>query len=138
MKQLAEKLDLLTANKIELVVVSADSVATSEAFAAAHGLTFPVGAGLTESQMRDLGLYVSSPRTLFSEPAFFLLTPTGIIIKWQAFPWAVAPTLTTSLLVCSGWRRRSSASLPLLTTSGAASKLHSQLGCTGANGGKRF
>jgi hypothetical protein len=46
--------------------------------------------------------------------------------------------LTTSLLVCSGWRRRSSASLPSLTTSGAASKLHSQLGCTGANGGKRF
>lgn len=95
MKQLAEKLDLLTANKIELVVVSADSVATSEAFAAAHGLTFPVGAGLTESQMRDLGLYVSSPRTLFSEPAFFLLTPTGIIryVEVASFPMGGRPNV---------------------------------------------
>jgi peroxiredoxin len=101
MKQLAEKLDLLTANKIELVVVSADSVAISEAFAATHGLTFPVGAGLTESQMRDLGLYVSSPKDyqpqdhLFSEPAFFLLTPTGIIryVEVASFPMGGRPNV---------------------------------------------
>ena len=57
----------------------------SAQFAAAKELTFPVACGLTEDNMRSLGLYVSDPKDYqpqkhrFSEPAYFLLTGDNII-----------------------------------------------------------
>ncbi len=57
----------------------------AEALYAELGLTFAVGYGLVETQMRALGLYVSDPthyieqRHRFSEPAYFFLLPDGRI-----------------------------------------------------------
>ena len=50
-----------------------------------QGYTFKIGAGLTEDQMRVLGLYVSDPTNYieqtfpFSEPAYFYLTADSTI-----------------------------------------------------------
>lgn len=53
--------------------------------ASEEGWTFPVGYDLTEPQMRQLGLYVSSPRSPeetdrnFAEPGLFVINPQGTI-----------------------------------------------------------
>lgn len=66
-------------NQINVVAVSADSVDVARNFAETSGLTFPIAAGLTEAQMRTLGLYISDPKGyqpqahVFAEPAYFLL-----------------------------------------------------------------
>ena len=50
-----------------------------------QGFTFKIGAGLTETQMRALGLYVSSPTDYieqsfnFAEAAYFYLTADGLM-----------------------------------------------------------
>ena len=51
--------------------------------AAEHGWRFPVGYGLTIDQMRQLGLYISEPRSPqetdrpFAEPGLFAINPEG-------------------------------------------------------------
>ena len=64
-------------------VLSADSREKAPADVEQFGWTFPVGYGLTAAQMRELGLYISSPRStaetdhLFSEPGLFVINPQG-------------------------------------------------------------
>ena len=79
------KLSALKDASIEVVAVSADPVDVSASFVAANGLAFPVACGLSEDNMRTLGLYVSDPKDYqpqkhrFSEPAYFVLTRDNII-----------------------------------------------------------
>lgn len=67
----------------DILAVSADTREKAEADVAEHGWTFPVGYGLTEGQMRALGLYVSEPLSEsetdrnFAEPGLFCLRPDG-------------------------------------------------------------
>lgn len=68
---------------IAVWALSADPVERAQADAMEHGWTFPVLAGLGVEQMRQLGLYMSAPRSPqetdrnFAEPAVFVLNPEG-------------------------------------------------------------
>ena len=74
--------DFLAAG-ISVWALSADPVERAQEDAMAHGWTFPLLASLGEEQMRQLGLYMSSPRSPnetdrnFAEPAIFVLNPQG-------------------------------------------------------------
>lgn len=71
---------------MDVVVVSADTAAKAEADRAEFGWDFDLGYGMTEMQMRSLGLYVSSPLSeaetdgLFSEPGAFGIRPDGTLM----------------------------------------------------------
>lgn len=71
------------AANIALFTVSADGKEKAEADVAEHGWTFPVGYGLSVDEMRQLGLYISDPRSPqetdrpFAEPALFVINPAG-------------------------------------------------------------
>lgn len=64
-------------------VVSADTRQEAEAEASECGWKFQVGYGLSIEQMRELGLYISDPRSPqetdrpFAEPALFVINPAG-------------------------------------------------------------
>ena len=81
---------------IEIAAVSADPQFKAEAEATECGWTFPIGYNLSFSQMRELGLYISEPRTPeetdrpFSEPALFVINPDGMtqIIDISNAPFA--------------------------------------------------
>ena len=69
--------------QVELLVASGDIQEKAEIESKEEGWTFPIGFGLTVGQMRELGLYISSPRSdqetdrPFPEPGLFLTTPEG-------------------------------------------------------------
>lgn len=77
--------DDLRAVGISTVAVSADPEEKAAADVAEFGWTFPVGFGLSVAQMRQLGLYISEPRSPqetdrpFSEPGLFVINPAGHI-----------------------------------------------------------
>jgi peroxiredoxin len=83
LKTLDGMLDAFTAAKIAVMVVSADPKEKAEMDVGEHGWRFPVGYGLTTDQMRQLGLYISEPRSPqetdrpFSEPGLFAINPEG-------------------------------------------------------------
>jgi peroxiredoxin len=68
---------------IAVMAVSADSLEKAQADVAEQGWRFPVGYGLTTDQMRQLGLYISEPRSSqetdrpFAEPGLFVVNPHG-------------------------------------------------------------
>lgn len=71
--------DEYAAAGIAVWALSADPVERAQEDAMEHGWTFPLLAGLGEAQMRQLGLYMSAPRSPsetdrnFSEPALFVI-----------------------------------------------------------------
>jgi peroxiredoxin len=72
-----------TAAGVAVAAISADPIEKAQADIAEFGWRFPVGYGLTEDQMRTLGLYISRPRTPpetdrpFAEPGLFVINPGG-------------------------------------------------------------
>jgi peroxiredoxin len=82
-KTLDGMLDEFRAAGIAVMAVSADSHEKAQADVAEQGWRFPVGYGLTSDQMRQLGLYVSDPRSPqetdrpFAEPGLFVINPEG-------------------------------------------------------------
>lgn len=71
---------------MDVVVVSADTQAKAQADQQDFGWEFDLCYGLTEPQMRALGLYVSEPLSdaetdaLFAEPGAFALRPDGTLM----------------------------------------------------------
>ena len=71
---------------LDLIVVSADTHEQASADQKEFGWTFKLGYGLTEPQMRALGLYVSDPLTVnetdhrFAEPGAFAIRPDGTLM----------------------------------------------------------
>ena len=71
---------------MEIVVASADTAEKAAADYAEFGWDFDLCYGLQESQMRALGLYVSSPlseaetSTNFAEPGAFAMRPDGSLM----------------------------------------------------------
>ena len=71
---------------LDVVVVSADTEAKAKADKKEFGWTFDLGYGLTETQMRTLGLYVSAPLSEsetdqnFAEPGAFGIRPDGTLM----------------------------------------------------------
>ena len=76
-------LDEFRAANIAVSTVSADSKEKAEAQATECGWKFPVGYDLSIDEMRQLGLYISDPRSPqetdrpFAEPALFVINPDG-------------------------------------------------------------
>lgn len=70
---------------IEILAVSADPRDKAESEAREEGWRFPVGYGLSQEQMRSLGLYISEPRSPqetdrpFPEPGLFVVNPSGSV-----------------------------------------------------------
>src|SRR5215831_18796857 len=75
--------DEFRAGGTEVIAVSGDPRDKAESEAAEEGWRFAVGYGLTTDQMRQLGLYISEPRSpqetdrLFPEPGLFVINPEG-------------------------------------------------------------
>lgn len=73
-------------NVMDVVVVSADTQEKAQADKAEFGWDFDLCYGLTEPQMRALGLYVSDPLSeaettgLFAEPGAFGIRPDGTLM----------------------------------------------------------
>lgn len=71
---------------LDVVVVSADTEAKAKADKEEFGWTFDLGYGLTETQMRTLGLHVSAPLSEsetdhnFAEPGAFGIRPDGTLM----------------------------------------------------------
>lgn len=71
---------------LDVVVVSADAKEKAEADMQEFGWDFDLCYGMTEAQMRSLGLYVSSPLSesettgLFAEPGAFGIRPNGTLM----------------------------------------------------------
>lgn len=72
--------------KMDVIVVSADTKEKALADREEFGWTFDLCYGMTEAQMRDLGLYVSDPlseaetTTRFAEPGTFAMRPDGTLM----------------------------------------------------------
>ena len=68
---------------MDVAVVSSDSEEKAKADKQEFGWTFDLGFGMTEAQMRSLGLYVSDPlseaetTSRFAEPGAFAIRPNG-------------------------------------------------------------
>jgi len=71
---------------LDVVVVSADTEAKAIADKEEFGWDFDLCYGMTEAQMRSLGLYVSAPLSeaettgLFAEPGAFAIRPNGTLM----------------------------------------------------------
>ena len=71
---------------MDVIVVSADPLEKALADKEEFGWTFPLCFGLTERQMRNLGLYVSDPLSeaetthRFAEPGAFAIRPDGTLM----------------------------------------------------------
>ena len=82
-KTLDGMLDEFRAADITVMAVSADPKERAQADVSEEGWRFPVGYGLTTDQMRQLGLYISEPRSPqetdrpFAEPGVFVINPQG-------------------------------------------------------------
>lgn len=80
---LNQMLDEFESSDIKVAVVSADPRDKAESEAAEEHWRFPVAYDMTVPQMRDLGLYISEPRSAqetdrpFAEPALFAINPEG-------------------------------------------------------------
>ncbi|MEQ8779998.1 MAG: redoxin domain-containing protein [Roseibium album] len=83
LKELGEIAPDLAKIGIDVVAVSADPEDRAREQIAEAGVSFPVGFNLDIPQMRELGLYVSNPRSAqetdrpFSEPGLFVVNDEG-------------------------------------------------------------
>jgi len=83
LKTLDGLMDRFAASGIGVYTLSADPEERARAHQAEAGWRFPVGYGMSLEQMRQLGLYVSEPRSaqetdrLFAEPGAFVVNAEG-------------------------------------------------------------
>lgn len=76
-------LDGFKAAGVSVAAISADPKEKADADVAEFKWKFPVGYGMTTDQMRQLGLYISEPRSAqetdrpFAEPGLYVINPEG-------------------------------------------------------------
>jgi peroxiredoxin len=70
---------------LDVVAISGDGQEKASAVTEDNGLSFPVGYDLSVDQMKQLGLYISDPRSPketdrpFPEPGLFVIRPDNVI-----------------------------------------------------------
>lgn len=80
---LNEMVDEFRAANVAVMTVSADTREKAEMDVVEFGWKFPVGYDLSPDEMRQLGVYISNPRSPqetdrpFAEPALFVINPDG-------------------------------------------------------------
>jgi len=85
LNQLAQFKDALLDTGVDIVAVSGDSKAQLAHHKTQLNVNFPVAYGLSEIQMTELGLFISSPRSeqetdhRFAEPGLFVVNAQGTI-----------------------------------------------------------
>ncbi|MEO9651867.1 MAG: redoxin domain-containing protein [Roseobacter sp.] len=88
-KRFLNKLDKALAAwtaKMDVLVISGDTLEKAKADKEEFGWSFDLGYGLTEAEMRSLGLYVSDPlseaetTSRFAEPGAFGIRPDGTLM----------------------------------------------------------
>ena len=85
LKTLDGLLEEFSAVGVSVAAVSADPEEKVADDMQEHGWRFPVGYDLSVDQMREMGLYVSDPRSPpetdrpFAEPGLFLINPQGAV-----------------------------------------------------------
>lgn len=83
LNQLETLKDQLSKVGVDIIAVSADSKEQALTHKEQLNVTFPIAYGLTVSQMEQLGLYISEPRSeketdhLFAEPGLFVINDKG-------------------------------------------------------------
>ena len=83
LNELEESVPRLKENGVDVVAVSGDSKAQLESHLERLNVSFPLYWGLTLEQMKELGLYISYPRSeketdhLFPEPGLFVINDKG-------------------------------------------------------------
>ena len=83
LNQLAEYKELFAQAGVDIIAVSADSEAQMRQQLTQVSVNFPVAYGLTEVQMKALGVYISIPRSEqetdhnFAEPGLFVVNEEG-------------------------------------------------------------
>ncbi|GAM70759.1 glutamate synthase (NADPH) large chain [Vibrio sp. JCM 19236] len=76
-------LDAFAEANVDVIAVSGDSKEQLEAHLEKVDVSFPIAYGLTEAQMKELGLYISLPRSEqetdhnFAEPGLFVVNEHG-------------------------------------------------------------
>ena len=76
-------LDAFAEANVDVMAVSGDSKAQLETHLEKVDVSFPIAYGLTEEQMKELGLYISLPRSEqetdhnFAEPGLFVVNGEG-------------------------------------------------------------
>lgn len=82
---LEERLSAWQDAGLDVVVTSADPLEKAQADLAEFGWTFDLAYGLSEDQMREIGVYITDPLSpdetdrRFAEPAVYCLRPDGVI-----------------------------------------------------------
>lgn len=85
LKKLSDLFEEFWNNDVAVFVVSADTKEKAETQHEQEGWRFPVGYDLSVEQMRQLGLYISQPRSAqetdrpFPEPGLFVINPEGAL-----------------------------------------------------------
>lgn len=83
LKAIEEKKQQLYDIKVDVIAVSGDSLQQAQEHLEEMGISFPVAYGLSEEQMEQLGLYISTPRSSeetdhnFCEPGTFVINSDG-------------------------------------------------------------
>ena len=115
-------LDEFSSAGVSVAAISADPEEKVAADMAEHNWRFPVGYDLSVDQMRQLGLYVSDPRSPqetdrpFAEPGLFLINPKGAV---QIVDISNAPFARPDLAaIARGARRIQEMQIPVRGTHG--------------------
>ena len=83
--EIQQRREAMAALGVSVAAVSADSEAQTRLTAEATKVKFPLLYGMDETTMRQLGLYVSEPRSAqetdhrFPEPALFVVNPQSVL-----------------------------------------------------------
>ncbi|GAM75221.1 glutamate synthase [Vibrio ishigakensis] len=83
LNEIEEYLDAFAEANVDVIAVSGDSKEQLEAHLEKVDVSFPIAYGLTEAQMKELGLYISLPRSEqetdhnFAEPGLFVINEHG-------------------------------------------------------------
>ncbi|MEI4264261.1 peroxiredoxin-like family protein [Roseovarius sp. D0-M9] len=85
LETLGELLEDFREAGIEVIAISGDPLERAKEEASEEGWQFPVACELSQDQMRQLGLYISEPRSPqetdrnFPEPGLFVTNPDGVL-----------------------------------------------------------
>lgn len=119
LNQLESAKDLLAQVGVDLIAVSGDSKVQLQSHMEKLNVSFPIAYGLTVEQMKELGLYISDPRSAeetdrpFAEPGLFVVNSEGKVhvVDISNNPF-VRPELQ-SLINGLGWIRNPDNNYPI-------------------------
>lgn len=110
-------------NGFEIIAISADKEAEANKIVADYKIPFPVGYGLTEAQIKQIGAFASDPTSYipqkhtFSEPAWFFLNDNSKIkyLEYASAPMGGRPNVD-NLIAGYNWSTQNAKDHPEFRT----------------------